>query len=76
MSPAWRQRATAIALAGLAGDAFAKTPQDRAWAELEYFYSQIRSGARLNDQLRPIASRAAHPCVPRLRAAVPNPAVQ
>jgi hypothetical protein len=48
MTPRWRRRAAAIALAGLAGDAFAEIPQDRAWAELEYFFSQIRSSARLD----------------------------
>jgi len=40
--------AAAIALTGLGSRAFAEGPQDRYWAELEYFFPTISSTARLD----------------------------
>jgi hypothetical protein len=45
---AWRPCAAALALAGLASGAFAETPQDRWWGQLEYFFPTISSTARLD----------------------------
>src|SRR5215831_8330948 len=43
-----RHGALAMLLMGLVGGASAEIPQDRHWAQLEYFFSTIRSTARLD----------------------------
>jgi hypothetical protein len=51
-TPAWilqpRRAAVALALSGLSCAALAEGPQDRYWAELEYFFPTISSTARFD----------------------------